>query len=182
MLTKTTKTKFRSIFKWVCVSLIILICFSIMTTGGPGKAKPILLLPVVIAVAMSENELVAGIIGAVCGMLTDLALGKFLGVNAMLFLIFGVLASFLFLNLVKRNFINTVLLTAIAAVIHGLLDFFFFYVIWGYEDLSVVFLHITLLSALYTVISSAVLYFVVTKTIGLFTEKEGLKTDTNMKQ
>lgn len=181
MLTKISKTKIKNISKWVCLSLIIVICFSIMTTGGHGRARALLLIPVTIAIAMNNNELVAGIIGAICGMLTDIALDRLIGVNAILFMLIGVFSAFFFLNLVRRNIFNVVIMTAIAAIIHGLLDFFFFYVMWGYAGKSVVFVKIILLSVLLTVIVSPVVYFVVKMLTDLFTEKEGLRTETRKK-
>ncbi len=173
MLNRNQKANFLSTIKWLLIALYTLISFAIMTTGAGGKARPLLLMPIVVVIALNENELISGICGAVCGLLIDIACGKLLGISGIYFLLVGVGSSFLFLHLMKRNLINTIIITAVASVIHGLLDFFFYYGLWGYSHLSVVFKEIMIPSAIFTTISSVIYYFIITKTTKLFTQDDG---------
>ena len=68
---KDRKRRLRLTLKWSSLILIAFVCHIISTTGGSGSAKPIMLIPVLIAISTSENELVCGIFGAVSGLFTD---------------------------------------------------------------------------------------------------------------
>lgn len=173
-MTNNRKKTMRLILKWVIISLVILIAYSISVTGGAGKAKPILLIPVLIALSTSENELVSGIVGALCGLLVDLSCGKLFGFNGVLFLLFGVFASFLFLHLMRKNILNVIVLSAVAAIIQGLLDFFFFYVMWNYDKIRIVFFKITLPSIIFTTIAAPFVYFIIKYIIVKFAEPDGV--------
>ena len=157
MLTKN-KMKFKSILKWIIISVIMLSIFIFSTTGKPGEIKPILFFPFVIVISTTENELISGIVGAISGLLVDLSCGKLIGSNAIFFLLIGVISSFFFLHLMRRNFINITVFTAIASIIHGLLDFFFYYVMWNYENLFSIFKFTIIKPIVLTTISAPIVY------------------------
>lgn len=179
MMSSNTKKQLRLIFKWIILSFIIFLAFIIATTGGKGGAKPLLLIPIVIAISISENELVSGIVGAVSGLLVDLSCGKLLGTNGIYFLIIGVVASFLFLHLMRRNIINAIVLTVAVAFIHGMLDFFFYYAMWNYEKIGVVFREITIPSIIYTTISAPFVYIIIKWIVSKFAEREGIEVENS---
>ena len=179
MLTKDRKTRLRLAFKWIVLSIIIYICFAISTTGGAGQAKPILLLPVIIAISTTQNELTAGIVGAISGLLVDFSFNKLVGINGVYFLLIGVITSFLFLHLMRKNFINVTVLTAIAAAIHGLLDFFLYYAMWNYNEIDVVFKKITLPSIIYTTLSAPIIFLIINWVLNKFAEPNGIVVENN---
>ncbi len=173
-MTNNRKKTMRLILKWIVISLVILIAYSISVTGGAGKAKPILLIPIIIALSTSENELISGIVGALCGLLVDLSCGKLFGFNGVIFLLVGVFASFLFLHLMRKNILNVIVITAIAAAIQGLLDFFFYYVMWKYEGINTVFMMIIIPSVIFTTIASPIVYLIMKHIIVKFAEPDGV--------
>ena len=173
-MTNNRKKTMRLILKWIVISLVILIAYSISVTGGAGKAKPILLIPILIALSTSENELISGIFGAICGLLVDLSCGKLFGFNGVIFLLVGVFSSLLFLHLMRKNILNVIVLTVVAAVIQGLLDFFFYYVMWKYEGTNIVFMKIILPSVIFTTIASPFVYLIIKYIIVKFAEPDGV--------
>lgn len=179
MMTNNRKKNLKLLIKWVVLSLIILIAYSISVTGGAGKAKPLILIPILIIISTSENELVTGIVGAIIGLLIDLSCDKLFGFNGILFLIIGALSSFLFLHLMRRNILNVIFLTVIAAVVHGLFDFFFYYVMWQYENIDIVFKKIILPSMIYTTISSPIVYLIMKKILAKFSEEDEIIVENN---
>ena len=74
------------IIKWVCYTLLMLLCTVLQTTPGLfqlGDAKPLWLLPLALAVAVEEDEFAGGIFGAVCGLMWDYTAGRTVGMLAL---------------------------------------------------------------------------------------------------
>ena len=61
----------------------------------------------------------------------------------------------------RKNILNVIVLTVVAAVIQGLLDFFFYYVMWKYEGTDTVFMKIILPSVIFTTIASPFVYLII---------------------
>lgn len=145
--------------RWLIYILILSVIFAASTIGD--SVKPIMLLPAAICISVNErDEMTAALTGIICGLLNDIAFGKLFGYNAILFITFTVFAALLFNHLLRNSIINIVLVSAAAAAIHLLLDYLFYYAIWGYENVSLIFYNYTIPSFFYTVISSAVIYLI----------------------
>ena len=89
------KRKSSQIFKWVCYTLLMLLCTVLQTMPGLfqlGEAKPLLVLPLCLAVAVFEGEFAGALLGTVGGLLWDYAAGRTVGMLALelLLLCFGV--------------------------------------------------------------------------------------------
>lgn len=166
------KTKFRAIIKWLLISVVIIIANTISITGGATRAKPLLLIPIVICISAGENELVSGIVGSFCGLLLDMSSGKLIGGNAFFLLITGVVTSLIFLHLMRKNLINVTIIIILASVINGLLDLFFYFAMWNYENYSTVFIKRTVPSAVLTIIFSPIIYFIIKYITSKFAEPE----------
>ena len=68
------KRKSSQIFKWVCYTLLMLLCTVLQTMPGLfqlGAAKPLYLLPLALAVSVFEGEFAGAVFGAVCGLMWD---------------------------------------------------------------------------------------------------------------
>ena len=76
------KRKSSQIFKWVCYTLLMLLCTVLQTMPGLfqlGAAKPLYLLPLALAVSVFEGEFAGAIFGAVCGLMWDYTAGRTVG-------------------------------------------------------------------------------------------------------
>ncbi len=102
--------------------------------------KPLLVLPAVVCIAMQEGEYLGGIYGLVGGVFCDLSAFTYFGLNALLFLVFGVCIGLVVEHLMHNSSINAMLLTLGAMLLKGGVEFFFMYGIWGYEGAEMIYL------------------------------------------
>ena len=83
------------LLKWGCYVLALFVCAALQTTPGLfqlGQARPLLVLPLCLAVAVFEGEFAGALFGTVGGLLWDYAAGRTVGMLALelLLLCFGV--------------------------------------------------------------------------------------------
>ena len=124
------------ILKWCCYVLGLFVCAALQTTPGLfqlGQAKPLLLLPLCLAVSVCEGEFAGALFGMVCGLLWDYTAGRTVGMLAleMMLLCFavGVLVQ-LYLQSAPGNF---AVISAAAALLVLSCDWLFFYRMPGYS-------------------------------------------------
>ena len=147
------KRKSSQIFKWVCYTLLMLLCTVLQTMPGLfqlGAAKPLYLLPLALAVSVFEGEFAGAIFGAVCGLMWDYTAGRTVGMLALelMLLCFGVsVVVQLYLKDTPSNF---VLLAVTCALLVLSADWLFFYYMPGYAGAGERFLWVVLPSALMT--------------------------------
>lgn len=124
------------IIKWVCYTLLMLLCTVLQTTPGLfqlGGAKPLWLLPLALAVAVEEDEFSGGIFGAVCGLMWDYTAGRTVGMLAFELLVLCFLLSAVVQLYFKASAANFVLLALAASLLVLSLDWLFFYYMPGYS-------------------------------------------------
>lgn len=153
--------RFRAIIKWTLYISLIILAFIISTTGQNAGAKALFLIPLVICISANESEIISGEIGLISGFLLDISSDKLLGSNAIFLVLTGVFTSLLFLHLMRKNIVNVILITIVAAFLHGAVDFFFYFAIWGFEGYKLVFTERTIPSIIYTIISSPFIYLII---------------------
>ena len=155
------KRKSSQIFKWVCYTLLMLLCTVLQTMPGLfqlGAAKPLYLLPLALAVSVFEGEFAGAIFGAVCGLMWDYTAGRTVGMLALelMILCFGVsVVVQLYLKDTPSNF---VLLAVVCALLVLSADWLFFYYMPGYAGAVERFLRVVLPSALMTALVSWLLH------------------------
>ncbi len=141
--------------KYFCYTLLMIVFYAVQTTAGAFSffgVRPLWVIPLAVAVAMCENILPAALFGALSGLLCDLGSQALFGFNGLLMLCGCTAIALLSLFLVKVNWKSALLLGGGLAAIRALLEFFFFYFIWGYAEIQLVFIHSVLPSFIYTVI------------------------------
>ena len=142
------------ILKWCCYVLGLFVCAALQTTPGLfqlGQAKPLLLLPLCLAVSVCEGEFAGALFGMVCGLLWDYTAGRTVGMLAleMMLLCFavGVLVQ-LYLQSAPGNF---AVISAAAALLVLSCDWLFFYRMPGYSGSAQRYLWFVLPSAALTI-------------------------------
>lgn len=151
----------RLFLKWISYVFLALVCYLYMTTSVGTSVKPLVLIPLALCISMRESELLSSLTGLVCGLLTDAACGKVMGYNALLLMILCMFAALLFLYWMRQNIINVLFVTAVGTILLGVLDFFFYYGIWGYKQVELLFWQNTFPGILLTIASCVPLYFAV---------------------
>ena len=149
------------LLKWGCYVLALFVCAALQTTPGLfqlGEAKPLLVLPLCLAVAVFEGEFAGALLGTVGGLLWDYAAGRTVGMLALelMILCFGVsVVVQLYLKDTPSNF---VLLAVVCALLVLSADWLFFYYMPGYAGAGERFLWVVLPSALMTAPGSWLLH------------------------
>ena len=157
---KTTREKriliFKTTLRWFLYLLLIFLSFFFMTAGT--LIRPILLIPVAVCIASNTGEVQSAFIGALCGIFIDLSCNKLFGYNAVILCIACVIVSLSYSHVLRQKLVNTLIVTTIISLIQGLLDYNFYYDIWGYEDSSLILKKITLPVILLTILSTIIIY------------------------
>lgn len=152
------KRKF-AIIRWIIFSVLIWMIFIFMTTGS--FMKPNILITLALCISMNEDTLVSAVVGLLCGFLSDIAMGTLTG-SGSLILIFGcVSTSLLFTRLLRQNLINFSVLTAVYSAVYFFLEYFFTYMIWGYDNNQILLTGFMLPEYILTVASLFIVYPVI---------------------
>lgn len=147
--------------RWTIYYVMSILAFLVMTTGGADKSKALLLIPLAIAISSFYSEIPSACIGFYCGMLTDLACGKLLGVSSLLMVVICCTVSLLYTHLVRKNLINFIWITLCAVLLYTGFDYFFYYKMWDLEGVSAVLKARLLPSVLKTMVSAPAYYFII---------------------
>ncbi len=147
--------------KWMIFIFLIFVCYLLETSGS--YRKPLLLIPLALCIASHTGEVQAMSVGAVCGLLLDIACGKLIGCNGILLVICCTGVSLLYRYLLKQKLLNMLFLTVICVVIQSFMDYIFYYAIWDYEGSDKILEKYILPSGIMTVLSAFVFYFLIKK-------------------
>ena len=140
--------------KYLSYVLIILGLYVLQTTPGFLSVfgiKPNLILPAVVCIAMVEGEFIGGLMGAYGGMLLDLGGFSVFGFYSIQLMVICVAIGLLVIYLMKNNLLSAAILCGGTALFLSLTQFFFFYALWGYEDVFRLYLTKLLPTAAYSV-------------------------------
>ena len=165
------------LLKWGCYVLALFVCAALQTTPGLfqlGQAKPLLVLPLCLAVAVFEGEFAGALLGTVGGLLWDYAAGRTVGMLALelLLLCFGVSVLVqLYLQVNPGNFAAVNTITALLVLS---LDWLFFYYMPGYSWALSRWLTFVLPSAVMTLVPSLVLFSLVRRIYNEFKIDNGV--------
>ena len=124
------------ILKWCCYVLGLFVCAALQTTPGLfqlGQAKPLLLLPLCLAVSVCEGEFAGALFGMVCGLLWDYTAGRTVGMLALELLLLCFALSVLVQVYLQGSTWNFALIGTGTALVVLSLDWLFFYYMPGYS-------------------------------------------------
>ncbi|HEX3038007.1 MAG TPA: rod shape-determining protein MreD [Oscillospiraceae bacterium] len=125
------------ILRYFAYAIEILIVFIIQETPNliPAVfgARPVLLIPVALSIAMFESETAAMGFGLFCGLLVDFGAGNVLGFHGLLLTVMCYMIGLMVINLLRTNLITAFFVTAVALAIIFLLQWVFFFVLAGYQ-------------------------------------------------
>ena len=139
--------------KWASYFVLLMVAATLQTTPGflvLGEIRPVLILPLCLAVAVCEGEYPGAFFGAVGGLLWDFTAGRpggLLGLG-MLCVCFG--AAILVSLYLRLNSMNFVLVSGVCAVLVTGVDFLFFYAMPGYAGAAARYFEVVLPIAVFT--------------------------------
>lgn len=98
--------------------------------------SPILVLPACICIAVYEGEFAGGLFGFFAGLLCDSTSETVFGFNSCVYLLFCVAAGLATIYIFRRSTLNIMLLCLTAIFLRSSLEFFFEFILYGYENLE----------------------------------------------
>lgn len=123
--------------RFAAYAMELLVLFVLQETPGlipaVASARPLLVLPAAVSIAMFEGETASMAFGLLGGLLLDFGHGSVLGFHALLLAAGCYLISLVAANLLQSNFLSALLLTAAAVAVVVLLQWLFYFVLRGYE-------------------------------------------------
>ncbi len=158
---RSRKLMLRGILRWLLYAALLLLFYLWETNPLIRGFCPLLIIPLATSVAMREGELAAGIFGACCGLMLDLASGTILGFSSLWLLACCPILSLLSQFLVKSNCISHLVLNFGVCLIMLLMDLLFVHWVWERGETVIAFRNELLPAYLGAVIGSVPVYFVV---------------------
>jgi rod shape-determining protein MreD len=153
-------------YKWLryfAYTLEFLAVFMIQETPGlvPSifGARPVLLIPAAVSVALFESEKACLFFGVFAGLLTDFGMGQTLGFHALLLIVACYFLALLAANLIRTNFLTAMISIILIAGGVFLLQWVFFYLLSSYEEPIYVLSKHYLPRYLYTVAVMPIFYY-----------------------
>lgn len=152
--------------KWLCY--VLLVFFASILQGTPGlfvlfSVKPVLILPVCVAVSALEGEYEGAFLGAFGGLLWDLSAGRIAGFFAILTAITCYYTGYLFKMYFRETRANIMLLNAGAITVIFMADFLFSYLLQDIPGVVNILIFQIFPTILYTALVSPILFRVVRK-------------------
>lgn len=121
-------------------ALEIFVVFVLQETPGLiptlWGAKPVAVIPAVLAVAMFEEEVPAAFFGLFGGLLIDFGFGSMLGFHAMILAAVCYCLAHMAADLVQTNLLTAMLMALAVCAALTLLHWACFYVLPGYQDIG----------------------------------------------
>lgn len=163
-------------FRGVAYALEILVFFVVQQTPGLipeiAGARPMLLLPVVVAIALFETEFVGLWFGLFAGVLLDVGLWSIVGFWAIIFAALGYFVGFWAVRFLQSNFLTMMIVSVIAIVIVYGLYFLFGFLLHFYAGTQYALLRHFLPRMAYTLALAPVFYFFNRALVMKLSEKE----------
>lgn len=157
----TRREIFKSIAKWVLLSLVLLVSYTIEVTMPFASWQPYLTLTTAVAVSFFSEELSGVVFAAFAGMMHDLAMGSLFGFTSIWLMPCCLFVTLLVVNLIHRNILNFLWMNLTAVILVQSAELLFKYIIWRNPDVDVVLINYVLPALIATVILSAPLYLII---------------------
>lgn len=148
--------------KWTAYGLLLL-CASLLQMAPRAipsifGARPLLLIPIVVSIAMFEGPIGGAAAGIAGGLLWDLYADRLFGFNAFILMIVCCACGLLVRLLIRNNLLSALLLFSGALLVQGLADWFFNHVLLMKEEPFYALVRLTLPNLAYTLVISPLLY------------------------
>ena len=167
------ETKLR-LQKMSIYALFLLLLYVLQSTPGFLEfwgVKPLLVLPLVVSIAMVEGELVGGLFGLAAGILCDSSAITIFGINSLIYMTACVAIGLLVIYYMQPSRLNSLIFTAIVLTCRQLFEFFFYYVMWSYENISIILLRHMLPVVLLTLLTTPLMFWLVQNVHGYYRRK-----------
>ena len=134
---------------------------------------PVLVLPFAVAVAMFDGRrLAGGLFGLFAGILCDTSSSVLFGFGSILYLVICTAVGLLVLYFMQPSLTNSLIFTGSGFAVRLLLEYFFYYAMWGYENSSQILLRHMLPNLLCTLLVTPLIFLAVRRMHRFFEKLE----------
>ena len=158
---RSRRIMLRGFLRWFFYAVLLLLFYLWSVNPLIRGFCPLLIIPLATAVAMFEGELAAGIFGAFCGLMLDMASGTIVGFSALWLLVCCPVISLLSQFWVRVGWLSHLVLNFTVTFIMGALDFLFLHWVWEGGESQITFVRMVLPAYLGAVVLSLPVYFFV---------------------
>jgi len=149
--------------KWTLYTVILLFMFFLQFTKGMLPqffgTRPVLLIAFVVCLAMYEGDTYGGAFGLITGLLWDFSANRVFGYNAILLMAIGIVVGLIATYLMQNNIFSALILCGAAIFLVETSDWFFYYVLWGYDLPIYVFFRYYFLTMVYSALSIPIYHY-----------------------
>jgi len=132
----------RAALKWGLYVLLLLLFCGLQSAPGLLRiwgVKPVLIIPLAVAVALFEREAASAAFGLAAGFLWDLSAGRLFGFYGMVLLVCCAAVTLLSMYCIRVNLANFLMACLAVGFLSGLWNYLFYNLIWGYQDVLLYF-------------------------------------------
>lgn len=170
---RSRRMMLRGFLRWLLYAAVLLLFYLFECNPIIRGYCPLLIIPLVTAVAMYEGDLAAGVFGTFCGLMLDMANGvTVVGFSAIWLLCACPFISLLARFWIKATFISHFIVNAAVAVIMGAMDFLFLHWMWEGAESVISLTGVVLPSYGGAILFSVPIYFLVTFIVNKLRPKE----------
>ncbi len=158
------KYRWIRIAKYATYGVLLLLLFLMQSAPRlfeVGGIRPMLIIPCVIVISVFEGEIVGGAYGFFGGLLCDFTSTMLFGVNAFVFFIFALITGLLSRYLLRPTIVNGWFFSAVTAIVRAAVEYYLMYSMWGYEYAPMVFWRKLFPVAIYTIVITPILFYIV---------------------
>ena len=139
---RSRRAMLRCLIRWFLYSAVLVFFYTLECSVVIRGFCPLLIIPLASAVAMYEGDLAAGIFGAVCGLMLDMANGVTVaGFSSLWLVALCPLISLLSRFFVKTNFVSHFAMNAVLCTVMAGMDMLFVHWVWESGDAYISFMN-----------------------------------------
>ena len=133
--------------------------------------KPVLVLPFAVCIAMFDQQLAGGLFGLLAGILCDTSSSMLFGFQSILYLVICTAVGLLVVYFMQPSVANSLIFVGCGFAARLLLEYFFYYAMWGYANTHLILLDNMLPNLIYTLVLTPVFYLLVRRMHRFFETK-----------
>ncbi len=168
------KKERRNVFlRWAIYMLLLAAEYVYMTTTPFHWRSLLLVIPTAMCVAAFEEPFDSAVCGCIAGLLLDTAQGTLIGLSGIILLWCCLVTSLLFHFYMRKHIVNIIMLNGAAVLIQGIIHYFFYYAIWGYDPSAGIFINEFLPVMIFTEIAAVPFFYIIkflVKHLGMINE------------
>lgn len=162
------------IAKYALYVLLMVILYVLQTDPNLfaiAGGKPVLVLPFAVCIAMFDSQLAGGLFGLLAGILCDTSSNVLFGFQSILYLLICTAVGLLVVYFMQPSVTNSLIFVGCGFAGRLLLEYFFYYAMWGYDNAYLILLQRMLPNLLYTLVLTPLWFLLVRRLHRFFQEK-----------